>query len=84
MIPLQYATITFAFFIKESESSKSGYIFSLKMPPQGVFIVWEWLLEDDVDHALEIDSKNIRSLSPSVDSELQQLVLSHYYCTQLH
>ena len=40
----------------------------LKIPPQGVFIIWEWLWEDNVDHVSETDSEKIRELSASIDS----------------
>ena len=41
-------------------------ISSLNIPPQGVFIIWEWLWEDDIDHVSETDSEEIRKLSVSV------------------
>ena len=41
-------------------------ISSLKIPPQGVFIIWEWLWQDDIDHVSETDSEEIRKLSASV------------------
>ena len=38
------------------------------MPPQGAFVIWDWLWFDDIDHVSETSSEDIRALSPSIDS----------------
>ena len=41
---------------------------SLNIPPQGVFVIWEWMWSDDIDHVSETSTEDVRALSPSTDS----------------
>lgn len=53
--------------IQEDEFSRSVETDSLKLPPEGPCIIWQWLWVGDVDHVSE-SSEDIRALSPSLES----------------
>ena len=54
--------------VSEDEFPSGIHTTTLKLPPQGGYVIWEWFWVDDIDHVSESSLKYIRALSPSLES----------------